>query len=250
MSHAYNPYQSPAVDVSAARPRASRRAVFITKTYLHLLGGVGLFVLLESLFLRVSLLAELTDLLTARLVGLLVLLGLAIVAIAVTVVAAVLTESAFSLRLQYLGLGLYVYVEAVICAPLLAAARALDPRIIPLAAIVTMGLFGVLTLSVFVTRRDFSFLRAGLVFGSLALLGFLVICFILCFTAGVGLTYAAELIVTYAAIALACGWILHDTSEILHHYRSSQYVVAAVCLFASIASIFFWLLRVAILSRK
>lgn len=45
-------------------------------------------------------------------------------------------------------------------------------------------------------------------------------------------------------IVLACGYILYDTSNVLHHYRTDQYVAAAVALFASVALLFWYVLRI------
>lgn len=47
-----------------------------------------------------------------------------------------------------------------------------------------------------------------------------------------------------AMIVLACGYILYDTSNVLHHYRTDQYVAAAVALFASVALLFWYVLRI------
>ena len=90
-----------------------------------------------------------------------------------------------------------------------------------------MVLFGGLTAAVFITRKDFSFLRTFLVFGSFAAMGFILIAVLFNFQLGA--------IFTYAMIALACGYILYDTSNVLHHYRIGQHVAASLALFASVA---------------
>ncbi|HMB92817.1 MAG TPA: Bax inhibitor-1 family protein, partial [Rhodothermales bacterium] len=46
-----------------------------------------------------------------------------------------------------------------------------------------------------------------------------------------------------AMIALAGGAILYDTSNILHHYPEDRYVGAALELFASVALMFWYVLR-------
>ena len=45
-------------------------------------------------------------------------------------------------------------------------------------------------------------------------------------------------------IALACGYILYDTSNVLHHYHTSQYVAASLALFASVVLLFWYVLRI------
>jgi FtsH-binding integral membrane protein len=46
-----------------------------------------------------------------------------------------------------------------------------------------------------------------------------------------------------AMVALAGASILYDTSNIIHHYRDDRYVGAALELFASVAMMFWYLLR-------
>jgi FtsH-binding integral membrane protein len=36
---------------------------------------------------------------------------------------------------------------------------------------------------------------------------------------------------------------MYDTSNVLHHYRTDQYVAASLALFASVAMLFFYVLR-------
>ena len=46
-----------------------------------------------------------------------------------------------------------------------------------------------------------------------------------------------------AMIALAGGWILYDTSNVMKHYRIGQHVAASLALFASVAILFYYILR-------
>ena len=105
----------------------------------------------------------------------------------------------------------------------------------------TLALFGGLTAVVFVTRKDFSFLRSILLFGGLAALGLIVVAVVFQFALGP--------IFTYAMIALACGYILYHTSNVLHHYRIGQHVAASLALFASVALLFWYILQL-FLSRR
>ena len=50
-------------------------------------------------------------------------------------------------------------------------------------------------------------------------------------------------------IALACGYILYDTSNVLHHYRIGQHVAASLALFASVALLFWYLVQL-FMSRR
>ena len=151
-------------------------------------------------------------------------------------------RSAVSPAKQYLGLSLYVVAEAIIFVPILFIALARDPSIVTTAAVATLCLFAVLTVVVFVTRFDFSFLRVVLIFGGFAAMG-LIVCAIL-------FNFALGPIFTYAMIAFACGYILYDTSNVLHHYRIGQHVAAALALFAAVALLFWYILQLVMRSRR
>ena len=237
MSYADNPYRSP-LGTIAAHAAADERSDFITKTYLHLAGAIGLFVILEAILLPLPATENLVRLMIGTHYGWLVVLGLFML---VSYVAENWAQSAVSPATQYMGLGLYVVAEAVIFLPLLYIARARDPAIITSAAMATLALFGALTAVVFVTRKDFSFLRTVLLFGGLAAIGFIVVAVIFQFAVGP--------IFTYAMIALACGYILYHTSNVLHHYRIGQHVAASLALFASVALLFWYILQL-FLSRR
>jgi FtsH-binding integral membrane protein len=45
-------------------------------------------------------------------------------------------------------------------------------------------------------------------------------------------------------VVMACGYILYYTSNIMHQYRTDQYVAAALALFASVALLFWYVLRI------
>ena len=50
-------------------------------------------------------------------------------------------------------------------------------------------------------------------------------------------------------IILMAGYILYDTSNVLHHYRTDQHVAAALELFASLATLFWYVLQLLMSSR-
>ena len=104
MSYAGNPYQSPDFTI-AAHAAADERADFITKTYAHLFGAIGLFVILEVILLNLPITDDLARLMMGRQYSWLVVLGLFMV---VSWVAQSWAQSSVSLGKQYMGLGLYV----------------------------------------------------------------------------------------------------------------------------------------------
>jgi hypothetical protein len=236
MSYAQNPYRGQLGDF-AALAAADERSSFIAKTYVHLAGAIALFAALEAVMLTSGIAETLVGVMVSRW-GWLIMLGLFML---VSHVASNWAVSAVSLGTQYAGLGLYVLAESIIFAPMLFIANRVDPSVIPSAAMTTLALFGGLTATVFITRKDFSFLRSILVFGGFAAMGFILVAIVFQFQLGA--------VFLYAMIALACGYILYYTSNVMHHYRVGQHVAAALALFASVALLFWYVVQL-FLSRR
>ena len=139
--------------------------------------------------------------------------------------------------MQYFGLGVYVVAQAVITFPLvyMAAHYSADALILPKAAGITAGMFLGLTAVVFITRKDFSFMRGVLGLGMVVAIGLIVSSMIFGFSLGI--------VFTVCMIGLMCGYILYYTSAVLHHFRSDQYVSASIVLFASVATLFWYVLQ-------
>jgi FtsH-binding integral membrane protein len=139
--------------------------------------------------------------------------------------------------MQYAGLGLYTLAEVVIFAPLLVIAGYYGgDHVIPTAGIMTGIIFLGLTAFAFVTKADFSFLRGILWLGTFAAFGFII--------ASIFLDFSLGLVFCSLMVTLASGWILYDTSNVLHHYRTDQHVGASLELFASLALLFWYVLRI------
>jgi FtsH-binding integral membrane protein len=237
MSYARDSFDAP-MRSFAAQAAVDARADFINKTYMHLTGAIFLFAALETVLLNLPGIDDLVRLMIGGRFSWLIVLGAFIL---VSYIAERWAQSAVSPAMQYMGLGLYVVAEAVIFVPLLYIARGMDPSIITTAGIATLGLFGALTAVVFITRKDFSFLRGILMFGGLAAMGFILMAIFMGFTIGV--------LFTYAMIVLACGYILYHTSNVLHHYRIGQHVAAALALFAAVALLFWYVVQL-LMSRR
>jgi hypothetical protein len=105
-----------AASFPVAQAEAETRAAFIRRTYLHLAGAVGAFVIIEILLLRSALPGLMLSFIQQNRYGWLMVLGAFILA---GWMARSLAASAASVQLQYLGLGMYVFAEAVIFVPLL-----------------------------------------------------------------------------------------------------------------------------------
>ena len=240
MNYSENPYASHDGTDSPPWPKPTSGRISSRKPTLHLAGAIALFVALEAILLSTPLAETMLGAMAGSRYGWLIVIGLFMF---VSFIAQRWAESATSLTMQYAGLGLYVVAEAIIFTPLLYIAS-IVPRfegVIPVAAATTLGLFTVLTGVVFFTRKDFSFLRGILIFGGFAMFGFIIVAILCNFSIGP--------IFTYARIALACGYILYDTSNVLHHYRIGQHVAAALALFASVALLFWYIIQLFLRSR-
>ena len=207
------------------------RAAFLVRTYTHLLGAILLFAAIE-VFLFTSGLAEQIAIAFSGVSWLLILGGFIIVSYFASSVAA---RSA-SRPAQYAALGGFVLAEALIFVPLLYVAEyQVGGGVIGSAAWVTLLGFSVLTAIVFFTGKDFSFL-GGLVKWGLGLALVAIVASVL-FGANLGTWFSV------AMIGLAGAAILYDTSKVLHHYPEDRYVSAALELFASVALMFWYVLR-------
>lgn len=243
-----NPYQSPyagSYAPTAELADAQERALFIRRTYGHLAGAVLAFAAIEALIFTLAPPAMIFDWLRAAGTPWLWLVFLGGF-MAVSWVARSWAASSTSKQMQYAGLGLYVLAEAVMFVPLLAYAQIVvgDPLLIPSAGAITVIVFSGLTGFVFLTRADFSFLKMYLCLGGLIAVG-LVVCAAFMGGLSLGIWFSV------AMVALACGYILYDTSNVLHHYRTDQHVAAALALFASVAVLFWYVIRILIaLNRR
>lgn len=209
------------------------RAVFIKKTYAHLAGAIGLFVVLEYFFLQTELAARWMVFAFSGWNWLLVL-GLFMLG---GWVGEKWARSDTSRNMQYLGLALYVVLEVVIFAPILflIAVYANAPDIIAKAGVITLVVFGGLTATVFLTKKDFSFLRGALSIGCMVALGLIVTSILFGFA--LGTIFAAAMVV------LASGYILYYTSQIMAHYRPTQHVAASLALFSAVALLFWYVIQ-------
>jgi uncharacterized protein len=210
----------------------SVRVSFLRRTYAHLAAAIAAFVLVEIGLFRAGLDDDIAALAFGGRWNWLVFLGLFMV---VGTIADRWARSERSVGMQYVGLGLYVVAEAILFAPLLLiAARYSDPGVIPSAALITLLVFGGLTATVWLTRRDFSFLRGAIAVGTLAAFGAIL--------GGILFGFTLGLWFSIAMVVLASGAILYSTSQIMAHYHPSAHVAAALGLFASVALLFWYVL--------
>lgn len=229
-----NPY-------ATATTAASERATFIRRTYSHLAGALGAFLILEIILFRTALPGIMLEFAAGGRFNWLMILGAFML---VGWLARSFAAKTTSLPAQYAGLFLYVIAEAVIFVPLIAIALLLteSPNILMQAALLTAALFAALSAVVFMTNKNFSFLGSILTVGGIIALAMIVCGAIFGFN--LGLWFSAGMIV------LAAGAILYDTSRVLHDYPSNMYVGASLELFASITLLLWYVLRLLISMRR
>ncbi len=233
-------YQNPYV---VAQAPVDARAAFIRRTYGHLAGAIAVFIVLETMLMSLPGIEDkVFGLLAASRYSWLIVLGLFMGA---SWIADSWARSETSRGMQYAGLGLYVVVEAIIFLPLLLLARSMtgDASLIGQAGLLTGALFLGLTAVALTTRKDFSFLGGFLKIGFLIALGLIV--------AGVFFQgFSLGLWFSGAMVLLAAGSILYTTGNMIHHYRTDQHVSAALGLFAAVALLLWYILRILMSLRR
>ncbi len=212
------------------------RGRFVSRTYGHLFGAVVAFMLIEMSLFQ----AGLAERIARALLGVswLAVLGGFVV---VSWIARGIAHQATSKVAQYLALLGYVVAEAIIFVPLLYIANRFAPGAITSAATVTFLGFAGLTAVVFLTGKDFSFLRGMLFWGGIMALTLIV--------GGVLFGFQLGTYFSVAMVGLAGASILYDTSKVLHDYEEDRYVAAALELFASVALMLWYVLRL-FMSRR
>ncbi|MGC4013143.1 MAG: Bax inhibitor-1 family protein [Luteolibacter sp.] len=229
----YNPYESSRAVV--AQSPLETRLEFVKKTYWHLAAAMVAFAVLETLLIKAGLGEVALRAIGASRFGWLIMLGgFALVG----TIADRMARSSTSISTQYLGLGAYVVAEALIFLPMVALAPIVsgDPLVLGKAAVITCALVLGLTAVASSTRVDFTFMGGFLkVCGMIAVGAVLLACL-------TPITLGFWFSVAMVVFAAAC--ILYQTSAIQYHYQPGQHVAAALSLFASVALMFWYILRI------
>ena len=210
----------------------NERLGFIRKTYLHLGAELMAVAGVTALCLQVPAMQKLAMLLMGNFI---------IIYIAaffgVALVSRKLMEGSKSIAVQYAGAGLWVFFLGLLITPLamVAHARFGSYAVLGEALIMTGCVFGGLTAYVFFTKKDFSFMGGALAVISWTMVGIALISFLF---GGFG----GSPIWSIAWVILLGGWVLYDTSNVLHHRRVDQYVAASVDLLVDFVYMFIHIL--------
>jgi hypothetical protein len=225
------------MNVPVAALDTERRATFLTRTYTHLLFAILGFIGIEVFLFTSGLAAPIAQALLS--VNWLFVLGGFMI---VSWLATHMAMGNASISGQYLGLAGFVAAESILFVPLLFIANYAAPGAIESAATVTLMGFVGLTAVAFSTRKDFSFLGAALRW--LGVLALVLVAASVLFGFELGTFFSVGM------VAFAGAAVLYDTSNVLHHYPEDRYVGAALALFASIALMFWYVLRLFLGSRR
>lgn len=212
----------------------AEKVEFYKKTYAHVAGGILLFVLFEFLLLQSNTIVEFMFSMTKGYKWLLMLGGFMLI----TNYAESTALKTSDKNLQYMAYALYVFAEALIFVPLLYVAIAISGggALIQQAAIVTLALFAGLSAIVFITKKDFSFLRSAITIGSFIALGLIV--------AGMLFGFDLGLWFSVGMCLLAGGSIIYQTSNLVHKFSTDDYIPAALGLFASLMLLFWYIIQI------
>lgn len=223
-------YAAP-LDLFAADAALSERLAFLRRVYVHVFASLLALAGLEYLYMTTSIGTMIFGLFGqmwwAAMLGFMV----------VCWVAQRLAYSGATPAVQYVGLATYVVVESIFVAPAVLFAMRFNPNLIGQAAFLTILITGALTLYVVLSRQDFSFLRNGLFLAGIAL-----------FALGLGSAifgYSLGLLFSAGVVTLMCGYILYETSLIMHHLPTTAHVAGALMIFGSMSELFkhlIWLL--------
>jgi FtsH-binding integral membrane protein len=245
----------------------SDRVSFLRKTYAHL--GVSLlaFAALTGLLFKYApgLTWKLSTLFGTSVMA---MIGLVVVLVLMMYGAQWLARNENSRGLQYAGLALGIALQTFLLLPLIwvlmikfsgtpmavhlesihyngypvAALQGSALTILMQAVVITLAIFVGLSLVVFITKKDFSFMRGALVICSFALLGVALASILFGFTLGA--------LFSGFVILLMAGYILYETSAIMKDFPPTMYVAAALMLFTTVATLFWHVLRVLIALRS
>jgi FtsH-binding integral membrane protein len=235
MSQSYQPF--PRTAGAREQTLVDRRSRFIVRTYNHLFVAIVAFAAIEFALFWSGLAAVIARALFGT-SWLLVLGGFMVV----SWLASRTAHNSTSKTAQYAALGGFVLAEAILFVPLLFIANQFAPGAIQSAGLVTILGFAGLTAIAFTTRKDFSFLGAFLRWGGL--------CALLLIGAAVLFGFQLGTFFSVAMVAFAGAAILYDTSNVLRHFPEDRYVAAALELFASVALMFWYVLRLFLAARR
>jgi len=210
---------------TAATAPLAERVGFIRKVYglffagiLFAMVGVGIGFSFPSIMLAI---------IEHRWISLFVLIGAVIGTQAVRLVKGI----------NLLALFGFTTLMGIFLSPLLAILAINNPESIVQSGVLTLGIFGGLTVYAFVSKKDFSFMKGMLTVGLTVVVLSVVLNLLIA-------SSAFSFGIAVASLLLFSGYVLYDTQQILHRYPTNEYVAGALDLFLDVYNIFVALLRI------
>jgi uncharacterized protein len=228
------PGYAPQQPVSTHAPEV--RARFMKRVYANLIGGIAAFIAIETFLFSTGLAVDIAIAIDST-SWLLVLGGFMLV----SWLGSSFAWKATSRAAQYAGYAAMIAVYSIIFTLPLVIAEQNFEGVISTAAWISIIAFAGLSGIALTTSKDFKFLRSLLVWAGMLALGAIVVAVIFP-SIQLGAWFSV------AMIGLAGGAILYDTQKIYHSYPPDREVAAAMSLFASVALMFWYVLR--LLSRR
>lgn len=134
-------------------------------------------------------------------------------------------------------LALFSALEGALIGPLVAFYERQAPGIGMTASVLTLSIFGGLSAYALISRKDFSYLGGMLFVGLIAMI-----------VAGLVLMFfhiaAMELVYCLAGVLLFCGFVLYDTSQIVHRLGPDDVVTGTISLYLDFINLFLFILRI------
>ena len=208
------------------------RAKFIWKCYAHVVGALLALVAIETYLFQSGAAKAIAEPMLDS--PMLVLMAF----IALSWGASHYAHRLKSITSQYAAFAVFVFAWSLMFVPLLSMALERDTSGSMIESAASLTVFGCVALiaTVMITGKDFSFMRSVLIWGFFIALGLIGASFLFGWNLG---TWFSVGMIGFAGVA-----ILYDTSNIMHHYPEDKYVAASMALFASIAMMFWYILRV------
>jgi FtsH-binding integral membrane protein len=227
----------------------SDRVSFLRRTYAHLGGALIAFALLTGAILKLAPGFSWSVATVSPWVAI-------ILFVIVNMGAQRLAMSETSRGLQYLGLGLAVGAWSLLLQNMIWFVMAKFPStgmvdamvnlhpvmsttamtIVSESVVITLAIFIGLTATVFITRKDFTFLRGILSIGTFAIFGVIIASLIFGFTFGA--------LLSGFVVLLMAGYILYQTTLVMNYFPPSAHVAAALMLFGTVATLFIHILNI------
>jgi len=217
------------------------RMAFVRRTYAHLLGELAAVAAIVYVSLQTPALQRLAfGLMGNWLVYVAAFFGISLVTRA-------MLAGQKSMGIQYAAAAIWVFFLGLLVTPLAMIAQRVTGSyaILGQSAILTGCVFTGITAYVFFTKKDFSFLGGALWMISWIAFGLGIV---LSIFGGFGNSTA--LLYSCGMVLLLGGWVLYDTSKVLHHRHVNEHVAASVDLLIDFVYMFIYIVSILLRSRR